>query len=127
MNDVQVMRDLQHVTELHDHAADPRRGESLVLFQQNLEAHAVDVFHDDAGSARVVERGVEQLHRVRVLQPRHRLSFALEPILEFGVVRQVLVHHLDDHEAIGVELSRQIDTAHPPFAQEALGFIPSHV
>jgi hypothetical protein len=58
-------------------------------------------------------------------EPCHEQGFALEAVAEFRLGGHVVVHDLDDHLAAEVELSGQVDFAHPPLAEEAQSFIPA--
>ncbi len=85
----------------------------------------LNIFHDDARPLRIVERGIVKRHDIGMLEPGHQQRFPLEPLLELGVRRDMIVHDLDDDLAAQVDLPREIDPPHASFAQELDGLIPT--
>ncbi len=123
VDDPFVVRGLEHLAEFAHDAADPRGAHPPVFGEHAFEVHALHVLHDDARPERVVQAGVVEGDRAGVVEPGHQQRFALEAVAELGVGGDVLVHHLDDDLPAEVELPREIDPAHPAFAEEAPGFV----
>ena len=60
----------------------------------------------------VVEAEVDHRDAVRVLEPRHQLGFALEPLARRELVRQRVMHDLDRDRASELQALAAIDRAH---------------
>src|SRR5216683_4315461 len=60
-----------------------------------------------------------------MMEAGHDFGFPLESVAEFGIGGDVVVHDLDHHLPIQIQLAGQKDLAHAPFAQEANDLIPT--
>ncbi len=102
---------------------DRRRQRRLALAREHdelREVHAVDVVHDEEvafGGAADVERRDD----VRVPDSRGEPGLVEEHADELGIVREVLVEHLDRDEPLELahaSRSTHVDRAHPPHREE---------
>ena len=92
------------------------------MLAQDLRARlAVDVLHDDEVAARlVVEAEVEDLHDVRVHEPRGGERLAPEARDEARVLGEVLGEQLDRDVALQPRVERELDGRHAADAEAAL-------
>src|SRR5262249_29565603 len=81
------------------------------------------VLHDDARPEWIAQAGVVKGNCTGVVEPGHQQRFALEPVAEFGVGGNVVVHHLDDDIAAQIELPGEVDLTHSTFTKKAAGFV----
>lgn len=119
---VAVFQRVEHLAGQVDRLLD---GE-LAGTQQFGERDAVHVLHDEVGLriaageplADVVDGGDR-----RVVQRRHGMRLALEPLPRGGVVRQLLGEELDGDRSPQSVVHRPVDRAHPAAAQLADEFV----
>jgi hypothetical protein len=114
---------VQRLAQLPKQPADAGGRDSSIALQQLVEGNAADIFHDDTGPERIVERGIVQGDDVGVLETCHQQRFALEAIAKTRILGDVLVHHLDDDLPPEVHLPGEVDLAHAAFAKQADRFI----
>ena len=93
---------LQGVQQVAHQPAGPLGRQPAVLGQHPLERHPGDVLQHHHRADRVVQRGVQQVDGVGVPEPPHRLHFAVEELAEPGVLQDVRLDPLDDHELLRV-------------------------
>jgi hypothetical protein len=60
-----------------------------------------------------------------MVKPGHQHGLALKAIAEFGIRRDVLVHHFDDDIPPEIELAGQVDPTHSPFSEDASRLVPT--
>src|SRR5262249_38283155 len=115
--DALLVRGRERVADLHQDANGARLAEPLFEHEQLEEVLASEELHRDVEDS-IVDAGVDDAHRVRVLDLGRRARFALESPDERGAAEQVRVHDLDgDVARLGV-LYAAVDSGHRALADE---------
>ncbi len=86
-------------------------GEMALLLQQLPQRDARQVLHDEVGAAEVVAL-IEDVHEIRVREPRGAARLLLEAPREIRVLREVLVHHLHRDAALQSEIRGEVHHRH---------------
>ena len=123
VNDSLGMGGVEGLAQLVQNLADPRRRESAVTVHQGIEADAAHVFHDDARAERIIQGSVIEGDNVGMLKASHQQHFPLKTLTKLGIAGNMLVHDLDNDLPSEIGLLGQVDTSHPPFAEELDGLI----
>lgn len=125
MNNTLGLGSLKSFAQLTQQPAGSRGIESMIAHQQGVQRDTPDVFHDDARSLRIVERGVVKCNNVRMLEPRHQQRFALKALAELGIRRNVVVHDFDHDLTAKIDLPSEVNSTHAPLTKEPDRLIPS--
>src|ERR1022692_228164 len=90
---------------------------------ERIETDAADIFHDDAGPERIVQRGIVKGDHIGMLEASHQQHFPLKTLAKLRIAGDVLVHDLDDNLPAEIALLGQIDATHAPLAEEFHGLV----
>ena len=115
MNDVVGVSRSDCPRDLLDQANRLVIGQSL-LDDDRVERLTVDEFHDHVTPA-IDLTGFMNSADVGMIQIRHRLGLAVEPLQHFRASPPIKVRHLQGDSAIQLSVFRQIDVPHPAVSQ----------
>ena len=97
--------------------------EGSAVIEHRSETSAAEEFTHEVGHA-VVGARVVDVHDVRMVQGRSRMSLSAEPLDEGGVTRHGLVEHLEGHPAPELGVVSQTDAGRGTRAQRRDDPIP---
>ena len=111
VNDAELVRLLQRATDLREQrgCASPR--ERAVATDDASHVEPADELHDQVQVALCVPE-VEDLDRVRVMQARDRGRFALEPLHDIGIGREVAMQDLHRGDLAHPQVFDPVDDGH---------------
>ena len=109
---------LENVTEVADELARSFGREHPVANEQGLERDSRYVLEDEAWADGVIDRGLEELHRVGMAELPHRLDFGRKELSELGMRNDVAVDALHDHRRTVAQRFREENLGIAPLAEQ---------
>ena len=120
VNDPALVRGGESIGDLSRDVGEPSHGHRPRLFEHLAERLAVEPLHDEVGGAVGQLTEVRDVDDVRIADRRCGLRFLQEAVGDLLVARHVGAQDLDGHLLVDDLVAREVDDAHPAFAEHRL-------